>query len=139
MKNITRLFLWLILAVFVITFTPIIDLPYAIKARPSKSVCDLESYLVWRPQTQHILLVKTHDADYYLCRGERSRFFASDCSIYCFSSNLLFIGWSQDIGDFKGSLPDEVYAMRYKWTTLDVADVVKGHKSLTSAVGAPQR
>ena len=108
------------------------DLPYAIKARPPKSVCDLDSYLAWRPQTKHILRVKAHDRDYYLCRGDRARFLASDCAIYCFSSNHIFMGWSQDIGDFKGTLPDEVYSMRYKWTSLDVTDVVKNHKCLTS-------
>ena len=132
MRNIARLFLWLILVVVVITFTPIMDLPYAIKARPPKSECDLKSYLVWRPQTQHVYLVKAHDTDYYICKGEMARFFASDCAVYCFSSNHTYLGWSQDIGDFKGSLPGEVYAMRYKWKVLDVADVVKNHKSLTS-------
>jgi hypothetical protein len=137
MKNSARLFLWFLLVVIIITFTPIIDLPYAIKAWPPKNVRDLESYLVWRPQTQHILLVKTHDADYYLCKGERARFLASDCAVYCFSSNHIFLGWSQDIGDFKGTLPDEVYSMRYKWTTLDVDDVVKDHKSLTSGDTEP--
>lgn len=128
MKKSERLFLWLILAAVGITCTPIIDLPYAIKARPPKRVCDLESYLVWRPQTQHVLLVKTHGADYYLCRGERARFLASDCAVYCFSSNHTFMGWSQDIGDCQGSLPDDVYSMRYQWTPLDIAEVVKGRK-----------
>ena len=132
MKNIERLFLWLFLVAAVITFTPIIDLPYAVKARPPKSVCDLNSYLAWRPQTQHVLLIKTRDTDYYLCKGDRARFLASGSAVYCFSSNHIFIGWSQDIGDFQGSLPDEVYSMRYKWTSLDVADVVRKHKELAT-------
>jgi len=98
---------------------------YYLKAEPPESVKNLSSYLDWKPETKTIFKADNNGRIYYFCLGERGRTLASGPSAYCFDSNFNFIGWSSDIGDLQGTLPQQAYEERYKWKETRIDELNK--------------
>ena len=114
--------------IIILIFTPILDIPFYLKAKPPGNVNTLNAYLKWKPETENIYKVEINGNIYYICCSKAGRLFASGPSVYCFDSNSNFVGWTKDIGDFQGSLPKAVYEKRYSWTKLNIEEVTKQGK-----------
>ena len=99
--------------------------PFYLRATPPESVKTLKSYLEWRPETKTIFKIENDGNIYYFCLGEQGPMPASGPSAYCFDSESNFLGWSADIGDLRGTLPQQAYEKRYNWTELKVEEVSK--------------
>ena len=104
---------------------------YYLKASPTKDAINLKSFIQWRPDTNNIYEVNNKGEVYYLCLDYKFWFEnrppipLSGPPAYCFDSNFNFVGWTIDIGDSKGSLPQKVWEKNYHWTEMKIEDLNK--------------
>jgi hypothetical protein len=70
------------------------------KARPPKTVTDINSCLAWLNHPMGAYRVTDGNAVYYRITGPAGRFLASGPSAYTFDSRGKFVGWTADVGDF---------------------------------------
>jgi hypothetical protein len=70
------------------------------KARPPKTVQDINSCLAWLNHPMGAYKITDGDAVYYRITGPAGRFLASGPSAYTFDSRGKFIGWTADLGEF---------------------------------------
>jgi hypothetical protein len=70
------------------------------KARPPKTVTDINSFLAWLKHPMGAYRITDGSVLYYRITGPAGRFLASGPSAYTFDSHGKFIGWTADVGDF---------------------------------------
>lgn len=77
------------------------------RARPPKSVTNVDSCLAWLGTPMSSYRVTVSNIVYYQLTGPAGRYVSSGPSAYTFDVRGRFIGWSADMGDFKQ--PPEVF------------------------------
>jgi hypothetical protein len=93
------------LIILVIVFlSPLPDLPSYYRAKPPKSITDIESFFEWRHEAKSIFFVINPDGhEYFLITGRSGKLILpSGPSGYFFDLQGNYTGWSPDIGDSKG-------------------------------------
>ena len=121
-----KVIIFVILVIFILIITPVLDIPLYLMARPSKNITDLHSFLEWKPKTETITKVEKNSTVYYICYGRAGRLYPSGPSAYYFDSNLSFFGWTPDCGGTHGSIPKEVYEQKSdNQTELKIEEVIQ--------------
>ena len=129
-KRIIILFTFIVILIVIIIqiFIGELNKSYYLKATPPENIKTLNSYLEWKPGTKTIYKIENKGIVYYLCLDKPRRIPASGPSAYCFDSNCNFVGWTADIGDLHGSLPQQAYEKRYKWTEINIEEIPNHNK-----------
>lgn len=93
------------------------------RAKPPKSVVDLNSCLAWLSKPMAAYKVSSGTNTYYMITGPAGRYLPSGPAGYAFDEQGRFLAWSSDIGDFKK--PPEIFGDGVKRQRMTI-DEVKG-------------
>lgn len=91
------------------------------KAKPPKTVIDLNSYLVWHPKPMGAYRISSGTNTYYMVTGPAGRYIPSGPAGYAFDERGRFLAWSSDIGDFKN--PPEIFGDRTKKKRITLEEI----------------
>lgn len=90
---------WIILAVLLFASWLLAEYLMHRRVVPPKNVTSLQTFLAWRPSTEHFAVTRTDGDEHLIAYGPNGALLPSGPSAYVFDSSGHLVDWSADVGD----------------------------------------